>query len=75
MHVPGAECLECPGNPEKRRLREMSESETKPEPKTEEVIVTCEGCCSKWRLKFSPAKTVVVDLVECPLCAEAEKHE
>jgi len=53
----------------------MSESETKPEPKTEEVIVTCEGCCSKWRLKFSPAKTVVADLVECPLCAEPETHE
>jgi len=53
----------------------MSETETEPRPKEESIIVTCEGCSSKWRLRFLPDKELVADLVECPLCAEAEKHE
>lgn len=53
----------------------MSESEAEARPKEEPVIVTCEGCSSRWRLRFQPLKEIVADLVECPLCTGAEKHE
>lgn len=53
----------------------MSESETGPRAKEEGTIVTCEGCTSKWRLKFEPTTKIVADLVTCPLCVETEKHE
>jgi len=53
----------------------MSESGTESKPKEEGTIVTCEGCTSKWRLKFEPTNKIVADLVTCPLCVEPATRE
>lgn len=53
----------------------MSKTEVEPRPKEETHIIVCEGCSSRWRLKFDLTNKLAADLVACPLCTEAEKNE
>ncbi len=41
---------------------------------SEEQIIICEGCGSRWRLKIEKGRaTVLANLIECPLCEVKEE--
>ena len=40
---------------------------------SQEQVITCEGCGSKWRLSIEKGRAgVIAVLVECPLCERKE---